>query len=89
MSKIKQHLEEKIVITHSEEENTAWNRYIAFNYEGNQYELTLYWEEFNGYDIFWREPAKTPDWVLEWDEKAHQGMSFQHYLDNLTWEREK
>ena len=89
MSKIKQHLEEQVVITHSSEESTGWKRYIAFNYEGNEYELTLFWEEFNGYDTYWRVPDKTPAWVAEWDSEAHQGMSFEHYLDDLTWEMNK
>lgn len=89
MSKIKQHLEEKIVISRSSEENTSWKRYICFQYEGNEYELTLYWDEFNGYEIFWREPDSEPNWVVEWDSEAHQGMSFEHYLDDLTWEGER
>ena len=89
MSKIKQHLEEKIVISHSEEENTGWKRIIFFEYEGNKYEVNLYWDEFNGYEIFWREPNTKPNWVVEWDEEAHQGMSFEHYLDDLTWEMNK
>jgi hypothetical protein len=89
MSKIKQHLEEKIVISHLEEENTGWKRQIFFEYEGNKYEVNLYWEEFNGYDTFWREPSTRPAWVVEWDSEAHQGMSFEHYLDDLTWEMNK
>ena len=89
MSKIKQHLEERIVISHSEEESTAWKRYISFDYQGNRYELTLFWEEFNGFEIFWRSPAITPAWVVEWDSEAHQGMSFEHYLDDLTWDCDK
>jgi hypothetical protein len=89
MSKMKQHLENEVVITNSNEENTGWKRYIAFNYQGNEYELTLFWEEFNGYDTFWRVPERTPDWVAEWDSEAHQGMSFEHYLDELTWEMGK
>jgi hypothetical protein len=88
MSKMKQHLEEQIVISHSEEESTAWKRYISFDYQGNQYELTLFWEEFNGYEIF-GEAKYHPDWVVEWDSEAHQGMSFEHYLDDLTWEMNK
>jgi hypothetical protein len=39
MSKMKQHLEEKIVITYLEEENTGWKRQIFFEYEGNKYEV--------------------------------------------------
>ena len=89
MSKMKQHLEKQIVVSHFNEESTGWKRYIAFNYEGNEYELTLFWDSFDGYDIFWREPDSTPNWVVEWDSEAHNGMSFEHYLDELTWEREK
>lgn len=89
MSKIKQHLEEQIVISYSEQENTGWKRIIFFQYEGNKYEVNLYWDEFNGYEIFWREPNTKPNWVVEWDEEAHQGMSFEHYLDELTWEMNK
>lgn len=89
MSKIKQHLEEQIVISYSEQENTGWKRIIFFEYEGNKYEVNLYWDEFNGYDTYWREPDTTPNWVVEWDSEAHQGMSFEHYLDDLTWEMNK
>lgn len=89
MSKMKQHLEEQIVIAHSEEENRAWKRVIFFEYEGNKYEVILFWDDFDGYDTYWREPAKAPNWVIEWDSEAHEGMSFEHYLDELTWERSK
>ena len=94
MSKIKQHLEKQIVIAHSEEENTGWKRRISFDYQGNNYELTLYWGEFDGYDIVWRfcdgkQMIHTPVWVVEWDSEAHEDMSFEHYLDELTWERNK
>jgi hypothetical protein len=92
MSKMKQHLEDQITIADFSEENTGWKRRISFNYQGNNYELTLYWGEFEGYDIVWRfcndkQMINTPDWVVEWDSEAHQGMSFEHYLDDLTWER--
>ncbi len=39
-----------------------------------------------GYESYWRVPDRVPDWVLEWDEEAHNGMSFEHYIDNLTYE---
>ena len=89
MSKMKQHLEEQIVIAHSEEENTGWKRRLSFDSQGNNYELTLYWGEFDGYDIVWRFLIHTPAWVVEWDSEAHEGMSIEHYLDELTWERGK
>jgi hypothetical protein len=87
MSKIKRHLEDQVVIEGCYHEETAWKRYIYFDYEGERYEITLFWDEFNGYESYWRIPDKVPDWVLEWDEEAHQGMSFEHYLDDLTFER--
>ena len=89
MSKIKQHLEEQIVIAHSEEDITGWKRLITFNYEGNEYKVILFWDEFNGYEIFWREPNRTPDWVVEWNEEAHHGYSFGANLDGLTWEEKR
>ena len=86
MSQIKQHLERQIVPTSSKQENTGWARYICFEYESNSYEFTLFYDQFNGYDTYWRVPDTTPDWVVEWDSEAHDGMSFEHYLDDLTWE---
>jgi hypothetical protein len=89
MSKMKQHLESEIVIKGSSHEDTAWKRYIRFEYEGNSYELTLFWDEFNGYEIYWQVPNKTPDWVVNWNQDEYGGMSFQWYLDDLTWEMNK
>ncbi len=86
MSKMKQHLESEIVVTRSNEDTTGWKRYIAFNYEGNEYELTLFWDEFNGYEIFWREPSKAPDWATNWKEEKNEGASLAGYLDLLSWE---
>ena len=88
MSKMKQHLEKQLNITRKTHEETGWKRYLCFEYEGNEYELTLFWDEFNGYEIYWREPNKTPAWVAEWDSEAHQDMSFEYYLDELTYEME-
>ena len=85
---MKQHLEKQINITGKCHEETGWKRRLDFQYEGNDYQLTLFWDEFNGYEIFWRVPDKTPDWVVEWDSEAHEGMSFEHYLDELTYEME-
>jgi len=43
-------------------------------------------EWFNGYEIYWQVPNKTPDWVVNWNQDEYGGMSFQWYLDDLTWE---
>jgi hypothetical protein len=67
-------------------EETGWKRYIHFTRDGEDYELHLFWDEFSGYEIYWRSPLTTPQWVIEWDEEAHNGNSFGAYLDELTWE---
>jgi hypothetical protein len=92
MSKIKQQLEKEIVITYSSEESTGWKRYISFDYEGNKYDITLYWDEFNGYEITWRycndkQMAKAPDWAINWKEDENEGASLSGYLDLLSWEK--
>lgn len=79
---------QELKITGKCHEETGWKRYISFEYEGKEYELFLFWNEFDGYDINWRSPDKTPNWVVEWDSEAHQNMSFEHYLDELTFEME-
>lgn len=94
MSKMKQHLEKQLVIANSHHEETGWKRYLCFNYEGNEYELTLFWDEFNGYEIYWRscngdQINQTPHWAIAWDEEAHNGNTLEAYLDELTYERDK
>jgi len=75
-----------VKINDTTHEETGWKRYIHFTHDGEDYELTLFWDEFNGYEIYWRSHDITPNWVVEWDSKAHNDMSFEHHLDELTWE---
>ncbi len=89
MSKMKQHLEKQIVITGSRHEVNGWKRYIHFNYQGNEHEVILFWDEFDGYEVNWYQPSETPDWVDNWDSEAHKGMTFEWYLDELTYKREE
>lgn len=85
MSKMKQHLEEKIVITGKEHEETAWKRYIRFEYNGEDNQVFLFWNEFDGYELYWLPLSKTPEWAINWDEEAHDNQSLESYLDDLTW----
>jgi hypothetical protein len=73
MSKIKQHLEKQMVITGKEHESTGWKRYIYFEYEGNQYELTLFMMSLLDTIHIGECLITTPDWVVEWDERGSRG----------------
>lgn len=75
----------KTTINDIRHEETAWKRYIHFNHEGNDYELTLFWDEFDGYEIYWRSPNVSPQWAIDWDETKHDDMTLGHYLDDLTY----
>jgi hypothetical protein len=82
---------QEIKITSINHEETGWKRRIHFQYEGKDYQITLYWDEFDGYDIVWRfcngeQISRSPEWAINWNEDEHEGMSFEHYLDELTWE---
>ena len=80
---------QEIKVNGVRQENDAWHRYIYFNREGQDYELTLYWDQFTGYEIMWRSNnGKAPEWASDWDEEAHNGMTLEHYLDDLTYEME-
>ena len=76
-----------IKITNSRLELTAWKRVICFEYEGEHHEVVLFWNEFDGFELYWLELSKTPDWAVNWNEDEHEGMSLADYLDELTWER--
>jgi hypothetical protein len=76
--------EKEIVISGSHHEDTGWERWIQFTYKEQSYQLTLYWNSCDGYDIYWRSPTDTPEWVVNWNENEHQDKSLANYLDELT-----
>ncbi len=84
---------QEIKITGKEHEELSWKRYVYFEYQGKEYVVILFWDEFNGYEIYWKNSEsglinsqEAPDWVVNWDEDEHEGMSFGHYLDEITYQ---
>lgn len=86
---------ELIKITGIKHEETAWKRYIYFDYAGLRHKVLLFWDEFNGYDLYWENEEgrltshKAPDWAKNWDEDEHDGMTLEHYLDELTYDEQE
>jgi hypothetical protein len=81
-----------IQIINKNHEQTSWKRYITFNYDDKEYKVLLFWDEFNGYELYWRNnetellnSLKAPQWAIEWDEDANNGESLSAYLDELTF----
>ncbi len=79
---------QEIKITGKEHEETGWKRYIYLEHKGEKCELTLFWDEFSGYEIYWRVTNKIPKWAIEWNEDSKNEISLAHYLDDLTYEIE-
>jgi len=87
---------QEIIITGKREEILSWKRYIYFKYQDTEYSVLLFWDEFNGYEIYWKDKDSellnshiAPEWAVNWDEDAHEGMSLEHWLDELTFEKVK
>lgn len=81
-----------IKISDVRQEIDGWRRYIYLEREGKSYELILFWDQFNGYEITWRYEneviiSKAPEWATNWNENAHGNITLEHYLDELTYEK--
>jgi len=75
-----------------EMENTAWDKFITFTYEGNEYRALLHWDKWDGYDLVTffdlndiKKWIETPDWAVDWDE--HNEQSLNYLLDELSDEK--
>ena len=82
-----------IIISSAREVTLSWKRYIDFKYQDKEYSVLLFWDEFNGYEIYWKNIESgllnsliAPEWVVNWDEDLYEGMSFSSWLDELTFE---
>jgi hypothetical protein len=51
---IKMNAKQDIIISSTREETLSWKRYIDFKYQDKEYSVLLYWDEFNGYQIYWK-----------------------------------
>lgn len=80
-------------IKSTRQENTSWTRWISFNYDGKDYDVVLYHQDNEGYDLVFKSENGVvykgvfdmPDWAKDWDEDEHDGMTLEHYLDDLTY----
>ena len=75
-------------ILNNEEEVTAWNKWIHFKYEGENYTVLLHWDTYEGYDLTFTDShrsgkwVKTPLWAENWEDS--EGMTLEYALDDLS-----
>lgn len=76
-----------ITIKQASKETTAWAKEITFEREGREYSVTLYWDNYDGYDITFKGGNETtPNWAARWIEEGEYAESLLCILDNLTEE---
>jgi hypothetical protein len=73
-------------------EDTAYDKWIHFTYEGVEYHALLHWDNMDGYNLTFTDPVrianwvKTPDWAVEWNEQYDNDYedTLESILDGLT-----
>ena len=62
-------------------EDTAYDKEIAFTYEGQEYAVTLHWDKWDGYDLTFTD-IDEPEWAINWE--WNDGETLAYVLDGLT-----
>ena len=69
-------------------EDTAYDKYVQFTYEGENYSVLLHWDKYDGYELTFTEVGKIytwiedPEWATNWDDNNDTVLTF--VLDDLT-----
>jgi hypothetical protein len=71
-------------------EETAYDKWVHFTYEGEQYHALLHWDMYDGFDLTFTDAVrtanyiKTPNWAVEWEDHEQHEESLEFILDQLT-----
>jgi len=64
-----------------EQQVTASTKKMIVTYEEQEYEVYLYWNNCDGYEIDFI-GADTPEWAIEWDDNNDESLAYT--LDSLS-----
>lgn len=77
---------QQISVSSSRKEETAYNKEIKFTYDGKEYSVILWWDNYDGYELTWLDEIgkriPTPEWVDDWHNAQPESLVFT--LDNLS-----
>ena len=74
-----------ITIKKVNKEVVAWNKDIEFEYQGKTYLVTLNWDNYDGYEIIFKNKTnETPNWAARWIEEGEYAQSLLVILDEMT-----
>lgn len=69
-------------------EETAYDKWITFEHEGQEYSAILHWDKWDGFDLTFTELGvyrawiETPEWAVMWEDKNNESLELK--LDELT-----
>jgi hypothetical protein len=62
-------------------EDTAFVKNMTISYEGEEYEVLLRWDRFDGYDLTFIN-SDDPQWAVDWEDNNEESLAYT--LDGLT-----
>ena len=79
----------EITIKGITKEDTGWTKEITLEREGETHSVTLYWNNWDGYNItFHNKTNSTPAWAWKMIEADNGDENLYEILDNLTEKEE-
>ena len=70
-----------ITINGVTKEETAYDKYVQFTYEGESYSATLHWDKWDGYDLTFKD-IDDPEWAINWEDNNDESLAYT--LDGLS-----
>jgi hypothetical protein len=77
-----------ITINGITKEETAYDKYVQFTYEGQEYSVLLHWDKWDGFDLQFTESEfrskwiADPEWAVNWEDNNDESLAYT--LDGLT-----
>ncbi len=62
-------------------EETSYTKEMTITYDGQQYEVLLHWNNWDGYEVTFTE-VEEPDWAINWEDSNEESLAYT--LDGLT-----
>ncbi len=70
-----------MIIEGVSKEETSYAKEMTITYDGQQYEVLLRWNNWDGYDLTFKN-SDEPEWAIDWEDNNDESLAFT--LDSLT-----
>ena len=70
-----------MIIEGVSKEETSYAKEMTITYDGQQYEVLLRWNNWDGYELSFV-GSDEPEWAVEWEDNNEESLAYT--LDSLT-----